>query len=148
MDLYLEESGLCEVDSFCSIEGYRFWLGEVVRVGVDLLELTIESPLDFERVNSILVPDRCFSHTSLFFLPSPVWWTQCLSSLWPWSQLPSILPVEYWAQVNTSSSCSAVLKSSLGLEELFRGSFSSHQAFLFFLLSSKFLILSPSPHLQ
>ena len=36
-------SGSCEVDSFCSIEGFRFWLGEVVRVGVNFLELEIES---------------------------------------------------------------------------------------------------------
>ena len=50
-------SGFCEVDSFCSIEGCQFWLGEVVRVGVEFLELEIESSLDFERVRSILVPD-------------------------------------------------------------------------------------------
>ena len=56
-DSYLVASGFCEVDSFCSIEGCRFWLGEVVRVGVDFLELEIESSLDFERVGSILVPD-------------------------------------------------------------------------------------------
>ena len=31
---YLVASGFCEVDSFCSIEGCRFQLGEVVRVGV------------------------------------------------------------------------------------------------------------------
>ena len=54
---YLVASGLCEMNSFCSIEGCRFWLGEVVRVGVDFLELKIESSLDFERVRSILVPD-------------------------------------------------------------------------------------------
>ena len=71
---YLVESGLCEVGSFCSIEAYRFCLGEVSRVGVDFLELEIESPLDFERARSILVPDRCFSQTSLFSFPSQGWW--------------------------------------------------------------------------
>ena len=30
VDSYLVASGCCEVDSFCSIEGCRFWLGEVV----------------------------------------------------------------------------------------------------------------------
>ena len=54
---YLVVSGFCEVNSFCSIEGCRFWLGEVVRVGVDFLELEIESSLDLERVGSTLVPD-------------------------------------------------------------------------------------------
>ena len=58
---YLVANGFCEVDSFCSIEGCQFWLGEVVRVGVDFLELKIESSLDFERVRSILVPDRCLT---------------------------------------------------------------------------------------
>ena len=57
VDSYLVASGFCEVDSFCSIEGCRFWLGEVVRVGVDFLELEVGSSLDFERVRSILVPD-------------------------------------------------------------------------------------------
>ena len=60
---YLVVSGFCEVDSFCSIEGCRFWLGEVVRVGVDFLELEIESSLDFERVGSILVSDQCLVET-------------------------------------------------------------------------------------
>ncbi len=143
VDSYLVESGFCEVGNFCSIEGYRFWLGKVVRVGVDFLELEIESPLDFERVGSILVPDRCFTQASLFAFPSQVWWVRSFSSLWPWSQLPSILPVEYWAQVNTSSSCSAAVKSSLGLEESFRGSFSSRPAFLLYLLSS---LLHEIPH--
>ena len=54
---YLVVSGFCEVNSFCSIEGCRFWLGEAVRVGVDFLELEIESSLDFEKVRFILVPD-------------------------------------------------------------------------------------------
>ena len=54
---YLVASGLCEVNSFCSIEGCQFWLEEVVKVGVDFLGLKIESSLDFERVGSILVPD-------------------------------------------------------------------------------------------
>ena len=30
-DSYLVASGFCEVDSFYSTEGCRFWLGEVVR---------------------------------------------------------------------------------------------------------------------
>ena len=72
VDSYLVESGLYEVGSFCSIKGYRFWLGEVSRVEVDFLELEIESPLDFERVGSIQVPDRCFLQTSLFSFPSQV----------------------------------------------------------------------------
>ena len=55
--LYLVTSGSCEVDSFCFIGGCRCWLGAVVRVGVDFLELEIESSLDFGRVRSILVPD-------------------------------------------------------------------------------------------
>jgi len=76
VDSYLVESGFCEVGNFCSIEGYRFWLGKVVRVGVDFLELEIESPLDFERVGSILVPDRCFTQASLFAFPSQVWWVR------------------------------------------------------------------------
>ena len=126
--------GFCEVGSFCSIEGYWFWLGEVVRVGVE--ELSIESPLNFEREGSVLVPDRCFTQASIFSFPSLFWWIWCLSSLWPWSQPPSILPVKYWAQVNTSSSCSATIVSSLGLEESFWGSFSSCQALLLSLLSS------------
>ena len=134
-DSYLVESGLCEADSCCSIESYRFWLGEVSRVGVDLLELEIESPFDFDRVRSILVPNRCFMQAFLFSFPSQVWWIWHLSSLWPWSQLPSILPVKYWTQVNISSSCSATIVSTLGLEESFRGSFSSHQTFLLSLLS-------------
>ena len=73
VDSYLVESGFCEVDSFCSIEGYKFWLAEVVRVGVDFLELEIESPLDFERVGSILISDRCFTQASPFSFPSQVW---------------------------------------------------------------------------
>ena len=71
--------------------------------------------------------------------------------LWPWSQLLSILSVKYWAQVNTSSSCSAAIISSLGLEESFRGSFSSHQSFFFLsfpLYYMKFLILTSSPSFQ
>ena len=72
VDSYLVESGLYEVGSFCSIKGYRFWLGEVSRVEVDFLELEIESPLDFERVGSIQVPDSCFLQTSLFSFPSQV----------------------------------------------------------------------------
>ena len=71
---YLVVSGLCEVNSFCSIEGCQFWLGEVVRVGVNFLELEIESSLDFERVGSILVPDQCLTQASLFSFPSQVWW--------------------------------------------------------------------------
>ena len=94
---YLVESGFCEVDSFCSIEGCRFWLGEVVRVGVDFLELEIESSFDFERVRSILVPDQCLTQASLFSFPSQVWWICCFSTLCPWYQLPTILPIEYWA---------------------------------------------------
>ena len=38
---YLVVSGLCEVNSFRSIEGCRFWLEEVIRVGVDFLELEL-----------------------------------------------------------------------------------------------------------
>ena len=48
VDLHLVESRFCEADSFCSIEGYRFWLGGVVRVGVDFC--------------------------SVFSFPSQVWW--------------------------------------------------------------------------
>ena len=73
-DSYLVASGFCEVDSFCSIEGCRFWLRELVRVGVDFLELEIESSLDFERVRSTLVPDQCLTQASLFSFPSHVWW--------------------------------------------------------------------------
>ena len=135
---YLVASGFCEVDSFCSIEGCRFWLGEVARVGGDFLELEIESSLNFERVESILVPDQCLTQASLFSFPSQVWWIQHFSTLCPWYQLPSILSIEYWARVNTSSSCSATIKSSLGLEESLQGFFPSHPALLLFLLSSSF----------
>ena len=133
VDSYLVESKFCKVGSFCSIEGYRFWLEEVSKVRVDFLELEIESPFDFERVRPILVPDRCFLQTPLFSFPSQVWWIWHLSSLQPWSQLPSILPVKYRTQVYISSSCLAAMVSSLGLEESFRG---SHQAFFLSLLSS------------
>ena len=60
------------------------------------------------------------------------------STLCPWYQLPSILSIEYWVQVNTSSSCSATIKSSQGLEESLQGSFPSCPALLLFLLSSSF----------
>ena len=69
-DSYLMESGF----HASSTEGYRFWLGEIV--GGRLFE----SPLDFERVRSILVPDKCFMQASLFSFPSQVWWIQHLSS--------------------------------------------------------------------
>ena len=102
------------------------------------MELEIESSLDFERVRSILVPDQCLTQASLFSFPSQVWWIQCFSTLCPWYQLPSILPIEYWSQVNISSSCSATIRSSLHLEVSFKRSFLSFPALLLFLLSSPF----------
>ena len=95
-------------------------------------------PPSFERVGSILVPDQYLTQASLFSFPSQVWWIQHFSTLCPWYQLPSILSIEYWAQVHTSSSCSATIKSSLGLEESLQGSFPSRPALLLFLLSSSF----------
>ena len=52
---------------------------------------------------------------------------------------------KYWAQVNTSSTCLATIKSSLGLEESFKGSFLTCKALLLFLLSSS---LHEFPHLE
>ena len=76
----------------CGNTSCRFWLGEVVRVGVDFLELKIENSLDFERVRSILVPDWCFTQASLFFFPSLV----DLTLFYPVALVPTSIFSPHW----------------------------------------------------